>query len=249
MDRLLSRITHFEAVGDPVADVGAAEPAAPAAEPAAAAAPEPAAEPWRQEIETLGDHLATIAQNQEYLHQQMQPPPPQQAEPTGPEWDPLNPDAYLEHQIEQRAQAMIEERLGPLEPILGSVAEQEGERVARGEFERIGSEIGKFDQDQALLGVQALISAGVDPMQAVQAAAHRQHEYEARLKTEWEAERQAHIESLRDVPDEPGTGAGGAVGQQARPTNAAEAQAMGGPSKYENVGLRLIESRRPATAG
>jgi hypothetical protein len=253
MDRLTSRFIHFETPEGALVE----EPGTPAPEPVAAepAAAEPVTEPaipdWGS---TLGDHVQQLAggMNELYglLEQQRQPEVPSN-EPQAPEWDPLDPDSvrnFVRHEAQQLADQMYQERIGPYEHVLGSAAEEQGRQIAVGEFERIERDLGKFDHDQALLHTQSLITAGVEPLQAVEAAAQRQHAFEAQLKEQWAAEQQTHLNSLTDAPTELPVGQGGATELAPPPASPHEAAQHGGPSRYEQIANTVIERRRPLTA-
>lgn len=251
MRRFDSRFIHFETpeaglVEDP--GLGAATPPEPAAAPEPVA---PEAQPWEAPIGTLGDHISQLAQGQQELYELLQPEQPAPDPNAGPEWDPLDPDSvrnFIQHEARQLSESMFQERVGPFEHVLGTVAEQQGEQIARNEFETIEKELGSFNHDQALTITQGLISAGVEPLQAVQVAAQRQHAFEAELRATWEAEAEAHRNSLLEAPVEPGPATGGALEQPAAPANPHEAAQRGGPSRYEEIGRAVIERQRPLTA-
>jgi hypothetical protein len=161
---------------------------------------------------------------------------PQQQQQADPEWDPFEPEsvqAYFNHQIEQR----LGEALGPFEGLLGMVAQEKGEALARQELESIQSAVGEFDKDTAFLVAGGLIERGTNPREALASAAQYMHTFEARVREDERQKYMAEMGALGGSPSEVPSGSGPATEIEKVPT---------GPGRYDVAVARVLERRQAA---
>lgn len=116
---------------------------------------------------------------------QPQYPPQYQGPPPLPEWDPLNPQAYLEahtaqvlHPIVARlAQALdgrfaqLQESMQRFQPVIEQHETQRADQVLEGAFKAVENQIGWFPADIAKKEAVFLMSRGMSPPEAIQYAA------------------------------------------------------------------------------
>jgi hypothetical protein len=141
----------------------------------------------------------------------------------------------VDNAVNERIQAAME----PFDGVLGSVAEDKGEQIARAELDRIAGQTGEFDRTQAVLIADALVNQGYDAMGALQTAAQMQQQHEAQLKQRHYEEYRQGLGSVAGA-GEPGVG-GGASTMPEIPE---------GESPYRAAALRVLAARRPGhTAG
>lgn len=147
---------------------------AAAPDPPAAATPEgeataqswtgPSQEEWQQTqqvLQQVGQGLPFLSELQQLLAED--PAQQQSYQQIDPNAD---PQAYMDARLEQ----MFNERFGAFEPVLGQIAEREGEQAARNELDRLASEGGDFNRDIALVVAQQRVDQ-MGPQQALAAGA------------------------------------------------------------------------------
>lgn len=220
-------------------------------DPQLEAAPEPSPEstpavdtwggPSREEWDQTQTYLAQMAQAIPELYGSingLQQPQAQQEAPVEPELDPFDPasvSAYMDFKMEQRLNAAFEENLGPFQGLLGMMASEKGEALAKQELESIRGDIGEFDQDTAYLIASGIIERGGDATQALRSAATHAHEFESKIRAN---EREKYQEELKRLGQAPGESVGGATSTENEtiPT---------GPNRYQEAVDRALARRRP----
>lgn len=180
-----------------------------------------------------------LAQMWERLQADGQPAPEQDAGPQAPQYDPFDERSvaeFINWQVQQGIEEARQGLVGPLEPLLGHLAEQEGERLARGELDRIKADIGEFDQDQAVMLAQGLLAnapEGTDPSVVLRYTAEHVHGFEERIRKD---EREKYEEFIRTKGGAPGAeGASGAAAHEGE-------EVPTGPGRYE-VAIRRALAR------
>jgi len=157
------------------------------------------------------------------------------------QYDPFDERSVAEFVQQQVALGMEQARgemLGPLEPLLGHIAETEGERMARAELDRITQEIGEFDQDQAVMLAQGLIQPGVDPSHVLRYAAQHVHAFEERIRADERAKYEEFLREKGGAPNAAGAAGGAAYEEEGVPT---------GRDKYVTAVNNALARRRPVT--
>lgn len=222
---------------EPSGDIAASDPAGAIEDPAASWAP--SREEWERTQEFLSQAGPLLGQIANRVFADPSPAPQQDPSQGGYAYDPFDENSVADF-IEARISAGLEqgraEMLGPMEPLLGHIAEVEGERLARAELSAIQEELGEFDHDQAVLLAQGLLRPGVDPSAALRYAAQTVVAYEKGIR---EDERKKYEEFLRTKGGAPpAEGASGAAAgeEDAVPT---------GPQRYE-IAVRRALARRNA---
>jgi hypothetical protein len=185
----------------------AGAPDAAAAEVAPPVAPEPSTQPaeeaWQgpsqQEWEQTQGYLQQTAPFLNELQSLLAEPDPYQQPQEQQQFDPGNPDAYLEQRLEQ----MWQERFGAYEPVLGQIAEREGEQMARSTLDRLASEHGEFDRDLALTAAQVYVDperGGMSPADALNAAAQFARQTEERIRADERAKYTTQLGNAANAP-------------------------------------------------
>lgn len=147
----------------------------------------------------------------------------------GPRYDPFDPDSvngYIEHAVGSTVERILNERLGPMEPLLGHIAQTEGERIARERLTSLQESVGAFDQDQAVLISQSLLQQGVGGNEALEYAAKQVKGFEDRIRADERAKVEEHYRTIAGAPRQAPNG--GAVGSE----NAPPPDPRGGVEKY-----------------
>lgn len=126
--------------------------------------------------------------------------------------------------IEALIAAQVEQRMGAYTPLLGQIAEREGEQIARNELEKLAGEVGEFNRDDAILLTRAYMDQGMQPQQALKQAATRAHEREAAISTAAVDAYKAQLANAAGAqPGVPATGAATELPAQLRGKSAYEA--------------------------
>jgi hypothetical protein len=134
-------------------------------------------------------------------------------------FDQENVSRFIARHVEQG----INEALGPFQGILGTVASREGESRAKGELERIGTEVGEFDKDNAFLVASGMIEQGADPSEALSKAAMYSRQFEEKIRADEREKYKAELERLAGAPRETAIGSSSATENVGVPT---------GPDRY-----------------
>lgn len=194
----------------------------------------PSQEEWQQTQSFLSQIAGVLPGIYEGVNG-LQPKP---EESQAPEYDPFDPasvDAYMNWKLEQRLSAAFDEHLGPFQGLLGMMASEKGEALARSELESIKGDIGDFDQDTAYLVASGIIERGGDPSDALRQAATFAHDFEERIRAD---EREKFQQQFQQLGQAPGEITGGAQTTEAEtiPT---------GPNRYQEAVERALARRRP----
>lgn len=157
---------------------GGADPAPPAGDPPAgdppAGDPPSAWAPPQEEWQNVTRFIEQAGPTLGMLGELMQEPEPQYQPPAIDPADPNSVSSYVDSQV----QRLFEERMAPFQPLLGQIAEREGEQAARTRLDELAGTVGNFDRDQALVAAQVLLTQGLQPDQALEQAARRQFQFE-----------------------------------------------------------------------
>lgn len=233
---------HFDPDGAPAGEAAVADPPEEAVEAPEAIA-EPAAPSWsgvsreeweqtQQFIQAAGPFLQNLALEYQQREVQQQQPPPEQL----PEWDPFD-EAVVQAHVEARIRSGIEQALGPYQGILGQVAQETSMRQATSALDQLGTQVGPFDRDAALLIAAPMIDAGQSPDQSLRAAAQYMHELETRIREDERKKLQGEFEQLRTA---------GATGGPGRAPGVAATEfdkVPTGPRRYEEAIERAMARR------
>lgn len=256
MDSFLRRFVDFEAVPDSGADPEFGnEPEAPLAPAAPTEQPEawggPSQEEWQslttfqQQAMPVLQSLAEILSAPDPYAGQPQPQhQPNYYQPQGggepqfgaDEFDPFDQNA-IASLVDQRVQATLQQTLGPIEGLMGVVASEKGEQLARAELETIRGEVGEFDNDTAFLIASGMIESGTPPEQALRQAAGYAQQYEQKIRADERAKVEQELQTLRGAPRE--TPIGGASATEGVPVPT-------GPNRYEDAIRNALARRSPA---
>lgn len=228
----------LEPAADPTPD-----PAAVAADPAPDPAPEPEpswAGPTQEEWQQTQQYLQSVGEALPTIYQQLQGMAPQPVAPAEPEltYDPFDQNSvqsYIETKVGNLVQGVLTEKLGPLEGLLGMVAQEKGEALAKQELDRLGTEIGTFDSDTAYAIAAGMIDRGADPSQALQTGARHAFELEQRIRNDERERYKAELAQLGQAPPEIQGGQSPAEVETV-PT---------GPDRYKIAIDRALARRRP----
>lgn len=184
------------------------------AEAAEQAAPEqpvwtgPSPDEWQATIGTLG----ALAQYAPVLDQLagLMAGGGAQADPYAdvPDLDPFDEQSVQAH-IDARVNALVDQRVGPLEQVVAYQNIQTGQQIAEHTLAQLEGQYGKFNHAHAQAMAAALTSmGGYDPRQALMIAAHGQAQYEAEIRREERAAAQAELtgqlENVAGAPNELG---------------------------------------------
>lgn len=237
MDALMRRLVDYETTPDGGGDGGAAPPdPTPAATP-----PEPASwqgpsqEEWQQTQQAL-QQLGGVAPFMQELQQILSEDPGAQQQPPGGE---LQIDPQVQQYLDAQVERMYQERFGAFEPVLGQIAEREGEQIARSELDRLAGEHGEFNRDLALVAAQQYVGSGMPPDQALVAAAEYARTMQKQIADEAIKAHQEALLAAAGAPVEPGA-TGAAVTQPTVPT---------GRDRYEETLKRFQSSLNPVIPG
>lgn len=220
-------------------DLGGEAPHTPAESAPAETAPEtlpgeaaawggPSQEDWGRITQYVEQTSPLLGQLGEILYEE-----PQQQEP--PEFNPDNPEQWMQ----QRLEAMFQERFGAFEPVLGQFAEQQGEKIARETLAGLEGEVGKFDHDEAILRAKVFMSEGLEPRQALREAATQQFKRESALRQSAVEDYKRSLTEAANAPVVPGAVAGApAVDAPVVPT---------GTDRYTKAVSGFFERRQPVS--
>lgn len=198
-------------------------------------------EDWQQTLAYLQQTapiLQAVAEVLPSLQQQQQQQPQQNQIPD--EIDPFDPSSvtnYIQRSIETGLQQALQQHLAPYEPMLNSVASEQGAALARQELESIKSTVGEFDQDTAFLIAAGAIEQGNDPATALRQAAQFAHDFEQKIRADERDRFKSELRNLQQAPDATPVGDSAATEVQPVPT---------GPRRYHEVVDRYL-SRQNST--
>jgi len=157
----------------------------------------------------------------------------QQYDPT---FDPER--AAYEQQQQQELQGyigqQIQDALGPWEPLLGQVAQSQGEQLARTALDGLGQELGPFNHDRAVLSAVQYMEQGYDPEQALRQAATDQVAFEKEIREAAIREYEEKRKAVAAAPVEPAAGQGSAAEVRPMPR---------GPDRYERLAQEYFQNR------
>jgi hypothetical protein len=230
------------------AEMGDESGAAPSGEDTAA--PETPAEPeapwspsqdeWQQTqqfIQAAAPILQQLTQQpdpyDEYQQQAYQQPQFEE------EFDPFDPESvqrYIQQSVAQGLQQGLAQNLGPYEGLLGMVASQQGEALARQELDTIRGELGDFNEDAAFLVASGLIEQGGDPGQALRQSAQYAQEWETQIRSDEREKYKQELQNLQGAPSETPMGSASAANEVGVPT---------GKGRYEEAIRRALANRQP----
>lgn len=188
----------------------------------------PSQEEWQQTqrvLQEVGQGLPFLSELQQLLAED--PSQGYQQLPPDPAAD---PQAYMDARLEQ----MFNERFGAFEPVLGQIAEREGEAAARNELDRLASEGGDFNRDLALLVAQQRVEQ-LGPQQALAAGAEYARSVQKQIG---ESAVEAYKQSIAAAATAPTdvSAPGAATDLPATPT---------GRDRYEEAARRAWDSMHP----
>lgn len=225
-------------------DGGNAAPVEPVVEPEVVETPAEPEPPWSLSQDdwnaTLG-YLQQTAPLIQQMAQYMQGGGFQQQAPASPEsslpdLDPFDPDSVQAH-IEARVAAGMEEAMGPYRHMFNSMAESEGERLARSTMERLDQEVGAFDHDAAyMIAAGALADESLDPNDVLTNAARYMHDFEAQIRADERQKYKDELAGLRDIPPDGSVGSAAAQETETVPR---------GPRRYHEAVERALARRNP----
>lgn len=189
--------------------------------------------PLLQEVQRLVQSgQMTPAQGQQVLEQN------QQAQ--APEYDPFEPESvnrFIQHTVGQMLEQALQEQFAPFQGLLGMVASEKGEQLARQEMEAIQGEIGEFDQDLAYVIAAPMIDSGSDPGQAFRQVANYLRQRDEQIRNEaYEKFKSDHEQGLLRLANAPGEQGGGAIGQESM-------EVPTGPNRYKIAVQRGLARR------
>lgn len=213
------------------------------------AAPETPAEPetpWSPSQDEWQQTQQFIQAAAPILQQLTQPPDPydeyqQQAYQQQPEeeFDPFDPESvqrYIQQSVQQGLQQGLQQSLGPYEGLMGMVASQQGEQLARQELDTIKGELGEFNEDSAFLIASGLIEQGNDPGQALRQSAQYAKEWETQIRSDEREKYKQELQNLQGAPSETPMGSASAANEVGVPT---------GKGRYEEAIRRALANRQP----
>ena len=232
-------------------DESGAAPPEPSADTAAPETPAEPEQPWslsqddwqqtQQFIQAAAPILQQIVQQQQpdpYDEYQQQAYQQQQFQPQE-EFDPFDPESvqrYIQQSVQQGLQQGLQQSLGPYEGLMGMVACQQGEQLARQELDTIKAELGEFNEDSAFLIASGLIEQGGDPGQALRQSAQFAKEWESQVRADEREKYKQELQNLQGAPSETPMGSASAANEVGVPT---------GKGRYEEAIRRALANRQP----
>lgn len=225
--------------GGPAADPPAPEPAdAPTGDVAGdqeAAAWALSQDDWEATVNYLRQTAPVIQQVAHMMQnggmQQQQEPQPQE-----PDFDPFDPSSVQEY-INNQVQQGLEQGIAPYTHLFNTMAESEGERLARSTMERLDQEVGSFDHDAAyMIAAGALADESLNPDQVLTSAARFMHDFEERIRADERTKFQGELQQMREAPRDRPVGSSAGTEGETVPT---------GPRRYHEAVERAMARRRP----
>lgn len=209
----------------------------PEPEPEPQASWSPSQEEWERLTQFMGQAAPLVAEIARERSEMYTDPGPQP--PSGEDFDPFDPDSvqnYIQESVQYGVTQALQQNFAPYEGVLGMVASQQGEALARQELEKIQGEIGEFDHDSAFLVASGMIEQGVDPVRALRQAAGYARETEERIRADERERYKSELQKLASAPTQ--APAGSANGDQidSVPT---------GKGRYEEAVRRALANRTP----
>lgn len=201
----------------------------------AAVEDEPSFSLSEDEWKSVRDFTTTAAPVLAQLNDVLNAPPPP-AEEEELEYNPFDPES-VQAMVTREAQRLLESELGPYKGLLGMMATERGEQLARDELETISQEVGAFDKDVAyLIGLGFLNENRDNPGEALRTAAQHAHTFEEKIRADERAKVIEEYKTLGQAPNEtPGSGPGTEEIERI-PT---------GSNRYETAIQRHLASLRP----
>lgn len=239
--RLRDLLYEFEAVEDDIGgEGGVVEPVGEVVEPVGEGEPEswsPDRDQWEQTQRFIQQAAPFLDQLSQQLYQQQQGYSQQQPgyqEQPEDDFDPFDPES-VQNYIARNIQQGVQQHLAPYEGLLGMVASDQGERLARTELEQIKSEVGEFDQDSAFLIASGLIEQGSDPGTALRQAAQFSQGFEKKIRADEREKYKQELAGLAGAPAETPASSAAAPVEEV-PT---------GRGRYEEAIRRALANRAP----
>ena len=208
--------------------------AEPAGQPAAAAPP-PAqqwqpTEQWGRQIDsfiqTAGPTLDAL---QQILYAEPEPEPIQPGED----------GSYTQEQLDQLINQRVQDQLGAFMPLLGQIAEDRGEQMAKAELTKLKAEIGDFNDDVAVNTALGFMQRGMDGQQALRAAATLAFQANEAARKQAVEEYQKSLGAASTAQGQAGIG-GAALEMPGTPK---------GNGRYEAVIQNMLGRMNPSTDG
>lgn len=170
-------------------------------------------------------------------YQGYQEPQPQPAQD-----DPLADDPELSEYINAKIEAGVNARFEEMEPLMGLVATEYGERHAQEKLGEVKARIGEFDggemAEKQVFGLaHTWAQQGYPADQAIEAAAVHVRNYEKSLQTKFYERYEEQLRNGQSAAVEPGVA--GAAAETSQPTN---------PGSYDEVVARWRSGRNPEHA-
>lgn len=237
---LSPRFIHFEAVE------GAA--------PEGGGGPEPeVADEWsgvpREDWENVTGYLQETAPILQQLQQALaQAPAEQGGGEAVPDLDLFDEDSvknFIAHATKASINEAFQDQFGDFTGLLGMLASDKGEELARQEMESIKGEVGDFNEDLSLLISRGLLSEDeMEPGQALRTSAQFAANFEKEVR---ENERQKVLQEYQLIAEgDSSLPAGGGEHGQVPPPSQDE---MRGPDRYQSAVQRVLARRRGMPAG
>lgn len=190
---------------------------------------------WEATVNYLRQTAPVIQQVAQMMQNGAMQPQQQQAPPE-PDFDPFDPESvqsYINNQVQQG----LEQGIAPYTHLFNTMAESEGERLARSTMERLDQEVGSFDHDAAyMIAAGALADESLNPDQVLTSAARFMHDFEERIRADERTKYQGEIQQLREAPRDRPIGSSSGVEGETVPT---------GPRRYHEAVERAMARRRP----
>lgn len=147
------------------------------------------------------------------------------------------PPQFDPSMLNEAIQRGIEQAIGPFQPLLGTLAEREGEQIARSTLAELKSEVGDFNEDQAIKLAQLYLGQGIGPDEALRQAAQDTFAYEESIRAKALEAHQATLTAAAQASGD--LGAGSALEAPGVPT---------GRNRYEEAMARVMSARSPVGA-
>jgi hypothetical protein len=210
------------------------EPAVETAEPAGETQPTQGA-PWAPDPEEWQQLTGTVQQLAENLR-----PVPVQPEPPGiNDYFPVDPATGettltlegLDRMVQDRAEALVGQRLGMFEPVLNQTVADRGEQLINQKFDSL-AEAGDFDRTLARELAEGYASTGMDPNVAIERAAERARGFAQAQRQQGVDEYKTTLQNIGSAPREPGVAGAGVAGEEPLP--------LQHPDRYKQVADNFV---------
>lgn len=159
--------------------------------------------------------------------------------------DPDEFDPYDPNTIRALAQAEAKAMMEPFSGVLGLVAQEKGEQLARNALEEIKGDIGDFDPDATFLIAQSILNdpnaRGVNPAQTLRGVAQWVQGRDAKIAEAAVEKYKAEMQALAGAPRGEVAGAGAAATEIDKIE-----MGSGGADKYSLAVQRAMARRNPS---